>query len=89
MAGPFLRPGVTQGHAEKIINGPCWLNSNSEPRAWTRAFAWVTNSSGVLSLTSAAGCGAQRFGLVGGFPRELRFVAAEVAVGGGLAVDRS
>src|SRR5690348_6898436 len=31
---------------------------------------------------------AERFGLVGGFPGELGFVAAEVPVRGGLAVDR-
>jgi hypothetical protein len=33
--------------------------------------------------------GLQRGGLVGAFPGEFRLVAAEVAVGGGLLVDRA
>ena len=36
-----------------------------------------------------AGVGAQCSGFVGRFPSELRFVTAEVAVGGGFRVDRA
>ena len=67
-----------------IFSHPCCFVCIKKP-AQGRLFYWlhVSCSAGLLD----AGVGGERLGFVCGFPGEFRFVAAEVAVGGGFLVD--
>src|SRR5204862_7642020 len=67
---------------------PSSRSGASPTRAASRR--WSTRPSGSRSrLRAEPGGRLQRGGLVGALPREVVVVAAEVAVGGGLLVDRA